>query len=83
MESFPPELQKNRDEFYSVLLASPRRLRAMAGVYDLDVSMSLDDLAWHFGNHNDARFLEETVTSLKEAWGRRSRKVVRSRVGHC
>jgi hypothetical protein len=41
-------------------------LRAMAGSYDLDVSMALDDLAWHFGSDNDERFLEETVTSLKE-----------------
>ncbi len=63
---FPPELQENRDQFYSALLTAPRGLRAMAGIYDLDVSMTLDDLAWHFGNHNDDRFLQETVMSLKE-----------------
>lgn len=28
--------------------------------------MALDDLAWHFGNHNDDRFLEETVAGLRE-----------------
>ena len=38
----------------------------MVGIYDLDVSMTLDDLAWHFGNHNDERFLQETVASLME-----------------
>jgi hypothetical protein len=65
-EVFPPELQDNRDQFYAALLAAPRGLRAMAGTYDLDVSMSLDDLAWHFGNHNDERFLEETATGLRE-----------------
>ncbi|HVR24173.1 MAG TPA: hypothetical protein VMU26_12750 [Candidatus Polarisedimenticolia bacterium] len=35
----------------------------MVGIYDLDVSMTLDDLAWHFGNHSDERFLQETVAS--------------------
>jgi hypothetical protein len=65
-EVFPPELQDSRDQFYAALVAAPRGLRAMAGIYDLDVSMSLDDLAWHFGNHNDERFLQETVTSLRE-----------------
>ena len=65
-ERFPPELQEDGDKLYAALLAAPRGLRAMAGIYDLDVSMSLDDLAWHFGNHNDERFLQETVTSLRE-----------------
>jgi len=38
----------------------------MAGVYSLDVSMSLDDLAWHFGNQNDERDLRETLNGLRE-----------------
>jgi AcrR family transcriptional regulator len=65
-ERSPPEAQEDRDKFYATLLAAPRGLRAMAGTYDLDVSLALDDLAWHFGNHNDERFLQETVTSLRE-----------------
>jgi hypothetical protein len=65
-QTFPPELQGNRDQFFSALAGAPRGLRAMAGIYDLDVSMTLDDLAWHFGNHNEDRFLQETVISLKE-----------------
>jgi hypothetical protein len=65
-EGFPPELHDNRDQFYAALQSAPRGLRAMIGIYDLDVSMSLDDLAWHFGNHNDERFLQETVASLRE-----------------
>ncbi len=65
-ERFPPELQEDRDKLYAALLAAPCGLRAMARIYDLDVSMALDDLAWHFGNHNDERFLQETVTSLRE-----------------
>jgi hypothetical protein len=60
-EIFPPELQENRDGFLVELQRAPRGLRAMAGIFDLDVSMTLDDLAWHFGNHNDERFLQETV----------------------
>jgi hypothetical protein len=65
-ERFPPEAQEDRDKFYATLLAAPRGLRAIAGTYDLDVSLAPDDLAWHFGNHNDERFLHETVTSLRE-----------------
>lgn len=65
-ERFPPELQEDRDKLYATLLTAPRGLRAMAGIYDLDVSMALDDLAWHLVNHNDERFLQEIVTSLRE-----------------
>jgi hypothetical protein len=65
-ELFPPDLQGNREQFLAALAKAPRGLRAMAGMYDLDVSMSLDDLAWHFGNHSDERFLNETATSLRE-----------------
>ena len=59
-ELFPPELQSDQERFLSALTSAPRGLRAMACIYDLDVSMTLDDLAWHFGNHNDERFLNTT-----------------------
>jgi hypothetical protein len=65
-EVFPAELQENREQFLTALHRAPRGLRAMAGIFDLDVSMTLDDLAWHFGNHNDERFLRETVLALRE-----------------
>jgi len=65
-ELFPPELQEDPDRFLAALSSAPRGLRAMAGTFELDVSMSLDDLAWHFGNHNDERLLQETVLGLKE-----------------
>jgi hypothetical protein len=64
--TFPPKLRENPDLFYASLLSAPRGLRAMAGIYDLDVSMSLDDLAWHFLNHNDDHFLTETLIGLRE-----------------
>lgn len=38
-ELFPPELQGNRDEFLAALALAPRGLRAMAAIYDLDVSI--------------------------------------------
>jgi hypothetical protein len=52
---------------YSERLAQlPRGLRAMAGIYFFDVSMAMDDLAWHFGNQNDERELAETLNGLRE-----------------
>ena len=65
-EVFPPELQEDREQFLAALQSAPRGLRAMAGIFDVDVSMALDDLAWHFGKQNDERFLQETVLSLRE-----------------
>lgn len=38
----------------------------MAGMGFFDVSMALDDLAWHFGNQNDERALRETWNGLIE-----------------
>ncbi len=38
----------------------------MAGVYQLSVSMDMDDLAWHFSNHRDERDLKETLNGLSE-----------------
>lgn len=38
----------------------------MAATYDLDVSMSLDDLAWHFTNHPNFEFAGETLLGLRE-----------------
>ncbi len=65
-EHFPQELQEDRDKFIVALHSAPRGIRAMAGIYDLDVSLAMDDLAWHFGNHHDERFLAETEWSLRE-----------------
>lgn len=62
----PEELQGDRDLFHQRLSSLPRGLRAMAGIHFFDVSMSLDDLAWHFGNQNDERDLRETLDGLRE-----------------
>jgi len=47
-ELFPPGVQEDRSQFLDALVSALRGLRAMAAIFDLDVSMSLDDLAWHF-----------------------------------
>lgn len=62
---FPSDLQADRDALVAALGSAPVGLRAMAAVHSLDVSMSVDDLAWHFANEADDRFLEETYAGLK------------------
>jgi hypothetical protein len=62
----PEEVQENRDIYHERLASLPRGLHAMAGMHFFDVSMSLDDLAWHFGNQNDERDLCETLNGLRE-----------------
>ena len=63
---FPPALLRDTDAFLAELRVAPRGLRAMAATYELDVSMALDDLAWHFVNHHDTRLYEETRFGLRE-----------------
>ena len=64
---FPPEVRGDSTVFVSRLQNAPAGLRAMAATYDLDVSMALDDLAWHFINHHESLELaEETVSGLRE-----------------
>lgn len=62
----PPEKQEDRDWYYKTIETLPRGLRAMAGMYFFVKSMTLDSLAWHFGNQNDPRDLEETLNGLRE-----------------
>jgi hypothetical protein len=62
----PEDLQADRDRYYVVVDLLPRGLRAMAGMHFFSVSMTLDDLAWHFGNQNDERDLSETLNGLRE-----------------
>jgi len=44
----------------------PIGLKAMAATYELDVSLALDDLGWHFGNWHDHGLAEETLRGLEE-----------------
>jgi hypothetical protein len=44
----------------------PVGLRAMAATFELDVSMTLDDLGWHFGNWAHRGYCDETLRGLRE-----------------
>lgn len=63
---FPPDSRRDNAVFLSRLQTAPRGLRAMAATFELDVSMTLDDLAWHFVNHHDLDLCEETSGGLRE-----------------
>jgi len=53
-------------DFLAELRKLPRGLRAMAATYELDVSLALDDLGWHFGNWHDGELATETLEGLRE-----------------
>lgn len=53
-------------EFVVQIRGLPVGLRAMAATYDLDVSLALDDLGWHFGNWHNEDLAEETARGLEE-----------------
>jgi hypothetical protein len=59
----PNELSKS--ELAGHAKACPPGLRALSGIWDLDVSMAMDDPAWHFGNHHHELLLQETYESLR------------------
>jgi hypothetical protein len=65
-ELFPPASREDNAVFLSRLQEAPRGLRAMAATFELDVSMALDDLAWHFVNHHDLDLCMETSNGLRE-----------------
>ena len=41
-------------------------LRAMALTHQLDVSVTMDDLGWHFANWHHRPFCEQTIWALRE-----------------
>jgi len=51
-------------EFVAEIQGLPVGLRAMAATYELDVSLALDDLGWHFGNWHNEDLAEETARGL-------------------
>jgi len=53
-------------EFVAEIRKLPVGLRAMAATYELDVSLALDDLGWHFGNWHNADLATETAQGLEE-----------------
>ena len=53
-------------EFVTEIQKLPIGLRAMAATYELDVSLVMDDLGWHFGNWHNTVLAEETIRGLDE-----------------
>jgi len=56
---------RDSPEFLHQIQQLPVGLRAMAATYELDVSLALDDLGWHFGNWHDEALAEETAHGLE------------------
>ncbi len=54
------------DLFRARLRVLPTGLRAMAAMYQLDVSLALDDLGCHFYNWHHRGYCEETLWALRE-----------------
>ena len=62
----PASLQGDLDSFVAAIQQLPSGLRAMASIYQLDVSLALDDLGWHFANWHHHGFALETSRGLRE-----------------
>lgn len=52
-------MNRGSPEFLVELRRLPHGLRAMAATYELDVSLTMDDLGWHFGNWHSTELAEE------------------------
>ncbi len=68
---------RDSPEFLVQVRELPVGLRAMAATYELDVSLALDDLGWHFGNWHDIDLAEETARGLEELGASELAKVFR------
>jgi hypothetical protein len=58
-------LHDDLDAFVAALQRLPDGFRAMAATYQLDVSIALDDLGWHFGNWHHHGYAAETARGLR------------------
>jgi hypothetical protein len=58
--------QDGLDEWLEDIRTLPVGLRAMAAIYELDVSICHDDLAWHFANWHHHGYAKETIWALRE-----------------
>ena len=50
----------NDGSYASVIHQLPVGLRSMAATHHLDVSLTLDDIGWHFLNFGEPNFVRET-----------------------
>jgi hypothetical protein len=58
-------LHDDLDAYVRALASLPTGLRSMAATYQLDVSITLDDLGWHFGNWHHHEYALETARGLR------------------
>jgi hypothetical protein len=62
----------SNDGSYAAAIASlPKGLRAMAATHHLDISLTMDDIGWHFLNFGEPGLVRET-----EAGSRRHRRLL-------
>jgi len=52
--------------YASAISQLPIGLRAMAATHHLDVSLTLDDIGWHFLNFGEPNLVKETESGLRE-----------------
>ncbi len=52
--------------YAAVISGLPVGLRAMAATHHLDVSLTMDDIGWHFLNFGEPGLVRETETGLRE-----------------
>jgi hypothetical protein len=57
----------SEDGSYAAAIGSlPRGLRAMAATHHLDISLTMDDIGWHFLNFGEPGLVRETEAGLRE-----------------
>ncbi len=57
----------SKDGSYAAAIASlPAGLRAMAATHHLDISLTMDDIGWHFLNFGEPGLVRETEGGLRE-----------------
>lgn len=61
-----PKGRSATDEFVADLYALRPGWRAMAATFELDVSLALDDLGWHFANWHHLGLARLTLEGLRE-----------------
>jgi hypothetical protein len=52
--------------YAAAITGLPTGLRAMAATHHLDISLTMDDIGWHFLNFGEAGLVRETEVGLRE-----------------
>lgn len=65
-ELMPDTEDDDIDKYIDKIRSLPKAYWAFGAIYALDVSITLDDLGWHFSNHYSLNLAQECVTALRE-----------------